>query len=66
MVMNSSGLIRIDRIVLVSIRLWFCFGISLRLMFRLMRMKENLLICVRLVVIISVVLFGWLKVWMIR
>lgn len=52
---NSIGLSIIEMIVLVSIRFCLVCGSRLSVIFRLVRIKVNLLICVRLVVMVSVV-----------
>lgn len=52
---NISGFSRIDRIVVDNSSFCVWLGRIFRLIFSLIRMNENLLICVRLVEIVSVV-----------
>lgn len=56
------GLSIIDKIVFVSIRFCFVCGSRLSVMLSLVRIKVNLLICVRLVVMVSVVCGEWLNI----
>lgn len=63
--LNISGLSMIEISVLVSISVCLVGGRIFRVMLRLVVMKVNLLICVRLVEMVNVVLVGWLNVCMI-